>query len=224
MAYVTGNLNLVTVGSIGSSAGTKEYTYTTTDSVATFTAPGYISDAGKKGIAKGDVVNVVNLSTPSLFICQVESLTGTNYAATATLAVVAPLGSAAPARAFQQTVLLPLQLADIATGDFKIGLPFAFTIVSALFRTAKPASTAAKLATLTCSVNGTPCTGGAMALTTANQNAIGGTVAGSPITALNVGAAGNTIGVTASSVTAFAEGDGYVEFLVTNNDLAGAAA
>lgn len=132
--------------------------------------------------------------------------------------------TAMSAAAFRQTILLPLELPEIAAGDFKIALPFDFTVVSALFRTAKPASTAAKLATLTASVNGAVVTGGVMALTTANQNAIGGTVAGTTITAGNAGLAGQTIGVTASSVTAFVEGSGWVEFTVLNKSLASAMA
>jgi hypothetical protein len=87
-------------------------------------------------------------------------------------------------------------------------------VLSALFRTAKPASTASKLATLTVEIGGTAVTGGVMNLTSANQNTIGGSVAASAITALNVGAAGSTLGVTASAVTAFVEGDGWVEFTV----------
>ncbi|SDF36789.1 hypothetical protein [Bosea robiniae] len=138
-------------------------------------------------------------------------------------------GSAAPttglaAATYRQTIILPLQLADIAAGDFKIALPFDFTVISALFRTAKPASTASKLATLTASVNAVSVTGGVMALTTANQNTIGGTVAGTAITAGNQGSAGQTIGVTASAVTAFVEGSGWVEFTVLNRSQANAAA
>lgn len=124
------------------------------------------------------------------------------------------------AAATKQTIVLPLQLADIATGTFKIAVPFAFTVTSALFRTNKAATTASKLATLTVGIAGTPVTGGVMSLTSANQNTIGGTVAASAITALNVGTAGQTLEVVASSVTAFVEGDGFVEFTVTNNDLA----
>jgi hypothetical protein len=70
------------------------------------------------------------------------------------------------------------------------------------------------LATLTVGISGVAVTGGVMALTTANQNTIGGTVAASAITALNLGAAGSTLEVTASAVTAFVEGDGWVEFTV----------
>lgn len=130
------------------------------------------------------------------------------------------------ANAYKVVVVLPLQLVDIATGTFKVAVPFACTVLSALFRTAKPASTASKLATLTVTTNGaTAVTGGVMALTTANQNTIGGTVAATAISgAAATIAAGQTIEVTASAVTAFVEGDGYVEFTVSNNDLANAAA
>jgi len=127
------------------------------------------------------------------------------------------------ANAQKQTVILPLQLADIATGTFKVAIPFAFTVTAALFRTAKPASTASKLATLTVQVNGSAVTGGVMNLTTANQNTIGGTVAASAITGANTGTAGQTLEVAASSVTAFVEGDGWVEFTVTDNDAANQA-
>ena len=44
------------------------------------------------------------------------------------------------------------------------------------------------------------------------------------ITALNVGTAGQTVEAAVSSVTAFVEGDGHVEFGITNNDLANAIA
>ncbi len=117
-----------------------------------------------------------------------------------------------------------MQLADLAAGTFKVAVPFAFTVTAVSFRTAKAATTAAKAATLTAGINGTPVTGGVVGLTSANQNTIGGTVAGSAITAANTGTAGQTLEVTASAITAFVEGDGYVEFTVTNNDLANAIA
>ena len=125
----------------------------------------------------------------------------------------------------KSVIVLPVQLVDLANAaDFRVGVPFAFTLSSFLFRTGKPASTASKLATLTADVNAAAVTGGVAALTTANQNAAGGTVAASAITAGNTGTAGQTVGVTASAVTAFVEGDGYIEFTVVNNDLANAIA
>jgi len=122
--------------------------------------------------------------------------------------------------ATKQTIILPLQLPDIlGTSQFSIGMPFSFTVNSALFKTARPATTAAKLATLTVQVNGVSVTGGVMNLTSANQTPANASVAASAITAGGTGAAGTSIGVIASAVTAFVEGDGWVEFTVTNNDL-----
>lgn len=130
--------------------------------------------------------------------------------------------SAVIAVAIQQTIVVPVQLADfVNSATWKLALPFAFTLKSALFRTGKPASTAAKAATLTTTVSGQAVTGGVMGLTTANQNATGGTVAASAISGANAtGLAGGTVEFAVSGVTAFVEGDGYVEFTVTNNDLA----
>ena len=253
MAYITKNLSEIS-SPIGG-GGNRWWMYWTSDSLATITGAGYISDAGNKRMQIGDIVwafsgtlnttgpdqvpsthargtvsefaaapsfesymvNTISAGAATLVATKKETITdnsgGTANAATGIVAT-----------AFKQTIILPLQLADIATGTFALAVPFAFTVTAALFRTAKPASTASKLATLTVEINGTGVTGGAMALTTANQNTIGGTVAASAITAANTGTAGQTLGVTASAVTAFVEGDGWVEFTVVNNDLANAIA
>ncbi len=131
-------------------------------------------------------------------------------------------GDTIAAAGLKQTVIIPMQLSDLVnSGAWALALPFAFTILSALFRTGKPASTSSKLATLTLSTTGGALTGGVMALTTANQNATGGSVAATAISGANAtGAAGDSIIATASSVTAFVEGDGWVEITVRNNDLA----
>jgi hypothetical protein len=83
MAYTTGTFNLTSVSPLESNF--KEWNYVTADSEATVKGAGYISDAGKKGVSKGDIVMVVNQSTPAAYLLQVASLTGTGYAATATL-------------------------------------------------------------------------------------------------------------------------------------------
>lgn len=124
-----------------------------------------------------------------------------------------------PGAAATQTIILPLQLADIAAGVFAINVPFAFTLNSTAFKTAKAATTAAKGATLTPIIGATPVTGGVMTLTSANQTPIGNSTAGTAVTGANTGAANSALGVTASAVTTFVEGDGWVEFNVTNNDL-----
>lgn len=129
--------------------------------------------------------------------------------------------AAAIATAYRQTVIIPCQLADLANSEaWTIAVPFAFTVLSALFRTGKPASTSAKAVTLTISTSAGSLTGGVMSLTSANQNTTGGTVAASAISGANAtAAAAGTIIATPSSVTAFVEGDGWVEVTVQNNDM-----
>lgn len=129
------------------------------------------------------------------------------------------------AAATKTTFLMPVQLLDLANSQtWKLAVPFAFSLTSIGFRTGKPASTASKLATLTGQVSGVAVTGGVVSLTTANQNATGTLTAGTAITAGGTGAAGGTIEAAVSSVTTFIEGDGWIEFGVTNVDLANAIA
>lgn len=69
-----------------------------------------------------------------------------------------------------------------------------------------PVTTGAKAATFTAAVAGTPTTGGALALTSANCTPVGAKVDGSAITAANAFTAAEEITIVASSVTAFVEG------------------
>lgn len=73
MAYITANLNLASQ-SLEGTAGTKRWTYTTTDTLATVVGAGYVTDATKKGMVKGDYVDVVNAATPSHWILEVSSI------------------------------------------------------------------------------------------------------------------------------------------------------
>lgn len=119
----------------------------------------------------------------------------------------------------QMTLSLYTTLAGLVnTQVLAAAVPFAFKLNSVGFRVRTPATTAAKLATLTGQIQGTPVTGGIISLTSANATPTNTLVAGTTITALNVGAAGNSVGVAVSAVTAFIEGDGYVEFNVTNTN------
>ena len=130
------------------------------------------------------------------------------------------LANGLSATAVEQTVIIPAQLADLTgTEQWEIVVPFNFTVSAMGWRTGKPASTSAKTATLTAQVNGASVLGGAVTITTANQNATGTLTAASAIGANATGAAGSTLGFVLSSVTAFAEGDGWAEFTITNNDL-----
>jgi hypothetical protein len=138
-------------------------------------------------------------------------------------------GTAAPttgvaAAAFKQTVCIDIpSMAALANAQtWKVPIPFAFTVTAANFRAGSPITTGAKAATLTTGIAGTPTTGGVIAV--AGAYATGAAQAGSAITALNTGAAGDTLEFAVSAVTTFAEGSGVVEFTVTNNSLANAAA
>jgi hypothetical protein len=127
-----------------------------------------------------------------------------------------------PATVAQTVVQIPVQLSDFANSQaWTISLPYAHTVISAGFRTGKPASTISKAATLTLSTTAGAVTGGVISLTTANQNATGTLLASTAISGANLtNAAGGSIIFTASSVTAFVEGDGWIEVVVRNNDLA----
>lgn len=117
-----------------------------------------------------------------------------------------------------QVYMIPVQLADFANaGIFKLAIPYNFTLVSVGLRIGKPATTAAKLATLTAQISGVACTGGVISATSANCTPAGALVAGTAITALNTGVAGATIEINPSAVTAFVEGDGWIEAVVAKN-------
>ena len=119
--------------------------------------------------------------------------------------------------ASQSTISLYTKLIDlVATQVIAATVPFAFKLNSVGFRVRTPVTTGSKLATLTAQIAGTPTTGGVVSLTSAACTPTNTLVAGTTVTALNVGTAGQAVGVAISAVTAFAEGDGYVEFNVTN--------
>ena len=69
-------------------------------------------------------------------------------------------------------------------------------------------TTGSKAATATPAIAGTPTTGGAVALTSANQTPVGAKVDGSAITAADIFSATQEITIVMTSVTAFAEGRG----------------
>lgn len=130
-------------------------------------------------------------------------------------------GDATAAGGSKSTMSVYVPLASVANSQvIGAAVPFDFTLTSVLFRVKTAVTTGAKLATLTARVNGVAVTGGVISLTSANSTPSGATVAGTSITAGNTGSAGQTVDVLASAVTAFAEGDGYVEFGLTNRNLA----
>src|SRR4051812_8193944 len=115
-----------------------------------------------------------------------------------------------------EVVIIPLTLVSLVNAQVrKLLVPYAFVLSAVGFRVGSPATTAAKLATLTAQINGTAVTGGVVSLTSANCTPAGAAVAGTAITANNsTTTAGQTVEVAVSGVTAFVEGDGYVEFTV----------
>jgi hypothetical protein len=126
----------------------------------------------------------------------------------------------------KSTISLYTKLADLVnTNIMAVNVPFAFTCTAARFRPRTPATTGAKAATLTAGIASTGTgaltnmTGGVLSLTSANMTPTNTPLASTTITALNTGVAGASLGATVSAVTAFAEGDGYLEFDVTNTAL-----
>lgn len=85
MAYTTGTLNLMNTSPLETTVGF--WSYTTTDSEATVKGAGYVSDATKKGMKKGDIVYVINAATPACYLLQVASITAGAGALGATVVV-----------------------------------------------------------------------------------------------------------------------------------------
>ncbi len=109
-------------------------------------------------------------------------------------------------------ITLPVELAALADGEVVANITPGFVgrILRVDFLVAKPATTAAKLSTLTPRIGTTALTGGVLALTSANMTPVGKVVNGTAITALNTFGAADTIDVQASSTTAFVEGSGAI--------------
>lgn len=127
----------------------------------------------------------------------------------------------------KQTLSLYTTLAGLVnTNILAVNVPFAFTLTAVRLRPRTPATTAAKLATLTAGIAATgtgaltPCTGGVISATSANMTPTNTPLAGTAVTALNTGVAGACVGVTVSAVTAFVEGDAYLEMDVLNTSIA----
>jgi hypothetical protein len=138
-------------------------------------------------------------------------------------------GTAAPttgvaAVAYKEVIIFPFGLMASLTNStvYKRVIPYAFTVSSVLLRVGNPVTTGAKAATLTTQISGVACTGGV--ISAAGAYATGATQAGSAITALNTGAAGATLEFAVSAVTAFVEGDGWIEATVINTSRANADA
>lgn len=103
-----------------------------------------------------------------------------------------------------------VELASVAAGDVITNIRPGVdgTLEWTEFLIDKPVTTISKLATLTWRISGVLCTGGVIALTSANSTPQGKSVQGSLFTAGNVIKRSDTLSLVASAVTAFSEGSG----------------
>lgn len=114
-------------------------------------------------------------------------------------------------------ILIPVTLANVG-GNVDVVTSMKLGVIGKIeyveWVQGKPVTTAAKLATLTPAIGGVPCTGGAIALTSALCTPLGAVIAGSDVTALNVLTRDSLFSLKATGVTAFVEGDGFVSVRV----------
>jgi len=124
-------------------------------------------------------------------------------------------------------VLLPfyVQLAQIVnTTDLITAFPLTFKgrLIALDFVTQTKVTTGSKAATVTPKLKSgattTTVTGGVVTLTSALATPEGAVIAGTAITALNSFASGDSLTISASSVTAFIEGTGWLLLTMINDD------
>src|SRR3990172_749920 len=99
---------------------------------------------------------------------------------------------------------------------------YKFAIKSVRFAVETAVTTAAKAATLTPTISGATVTGGVLALTSANCTPKGVIVSGTSVTGANrdnEGSETDSVTVTASSVTAFVEGQGELVVTLLNREV-----
>lgn len=117
-------------------------------------------------------------------------------------------------------------LADIANGNLvtNYSIPHDFRVIDVRAVTTKAATTASKLATIGVNIGATAVPGATIGLTSANQTPIGtvlvGTATAQTSGGAQDGAAGGTLSIVASAVTAFVEGAATI--IVTIRDRADA--
>jgi len=206
----------------GGSANVSWFTYGTTDALATVLAADYFLTARDKGKIKvNDIIlgEAVSGGVGVPFALKFTAVPASGAGVTTSLVDLAS-GLAVGAGHGLQILPIFLNLADIAAGDLLTNyVPgFNFKIEKVDFRVIKPATTAAKLATLNLEINTTDLTGGVIALTSANATPAGVAVAGTAVTANNVGGPTDSFSVEASAVTAFVEGNGLLLISLRNLD------
>lgn len=119
MAYTTGTLTYIAGGPI--EGAWKLWEYTTTDTLAQVTTPGYITDATFKGMSLGDFVIVVNQTNPQGYILQVQNLTTGTLSASGTATLVAPAGVGGSQLALPRNII---DGGDFTTNPWQRGTSF----------------------------------------------------------------------------------------------------
>jgi hypothetical protein len=119
MPYTTGTLTYLAGGPV--EGAWKLWEYTTGDTLAQVTAPGYIADATFKGMTLGDFVIVVNQAIPQGYILQVQSLTPGTLSAPGAASLAAPAGVGGPQLAFPRNII---DGGDFTTNPWQRGTSF----------------------------------------------------------------------------------------------------
>ncbi|TGP93839.1 MULTISPECIES: hypothetical protein [unclassified Mesorhizobium] len=198
------------------------FTYGTTDALATILTDGYFNTARDKGKIKvNDIIigmaNAGGVGVP--FSIKFTTVPGSGNVVSA----LVDLASGAAGGAGHGIQVLPFffNLAEIAAnGDLLTNyVPgYNFKIEKVDWRQSKAVTTTAKLATINIEINTTDLTGGVVALTSAACTPAGVAVAGTAVTANNVGGPTDSFSIEASGVTAFAEGSGWLLISLRNLD------
>jgi hypothetical protein len=127
----------------------------------------------------------------------------------------------------RQHVPLYMNLADItASGDLLTTYTpgYAGKILAVDFAVMQPVTTASKSATLNLEIGSTNVSGGVVTLTSAACTPQGTVVAGTTVSSNNIFTSGSTISIEAASVTAHAEGSGWLMLTLENSSLCNAVA
>jgi hypothetical protein len=119
MPYTTGTLTYLAGGPV--EGAWKLWEYTTADTLAQVTAPGYITDATFKGMTLGDFVIVVNQAIPQGHILQVQSLAAGTLSTPGAASLAAPAGVGGPQLALPRNVI---DGGDFTTNPWQRGSSF----------------------------------------------------------------------------------------------------
>jgi hypothetical protein len=119
MPYTTGTLTYLAGGPV--EGAWKLWEYTTADTLAQVTAPGYIADATFKGVTLGDFVIVVNQAIPQGYILQVQNLAPGTMSAPGAASLAAPAGVGGPQLAFPRNII---DGGDFTTNPWQRGTSF----------------------------------------------------------------------------------------------------